>query len=593
MAKRKSPRKTTIISSDLDPVERYARLVLAGEIVAGPYVRQQCQRHLYDLKKGGDRGLVWRPDRAARAINFFADVLRLPESEVDEVTGDDVVIEGTGRPFLLDLSQKFIVGSLFGWYNADGTRRFRIAFIEIGKGNGKSPLAAGIGLYMLMADGQQSAEIYAAAAVKDQAKIQYRDAVLMVDASEDLSKRIIKHGEKEVYNLVNPRSNGFFKAISAEKRGLDGKRVHCALLDELHEHPSPIVADKMRAGTKGMRNALIVEITNSGVDRLSVCYQHHEYAVRVVSGQVVDDAFFAYVCALDEGDDPLTDESCWPKANPLLGVTITARYLRELVVAARGMPAQASIVLRLNFCVWVDAINPWIDGGIWTAAEVPRGTWVPPADVEPVGAIDLGGTKDLTALGLVWPPKADGDPVFAKIEAWTPGDTLHDRAKTDRVPYDVWVSQGHLVATPGRAVDYRFVAVRLGEIQKETGLKRVAFDAYKIKYLEAELDDLGLEFELVPHGQGWQKSKESGLWMPHSIEILEGLLSTGRIKVQKNPALTFASASAVTESDPQENRRFNKRRAKGRIDPLVALAMAAGLAMDRAEPEGDVGMLAM
>lgn len=515
-----------------------------------------------------------------RAIGFFEDVLRLPASEKDEVSGEEIVDFEGARPFLLHPSQKFIVGSLFGWYNADGTRRFRVAYIEIGKGNGKSPLAAGIGLYMLMADGQAAAEVYAAAAVKDQAKIQYRDAVNMVDASEDLSSRIIKHGEKEVYNLVNAKTRGFFKPISAEKRGLDGKRVHCALLDEVHEHPSSIVADKMRAGTKGLRNALIVEITNSGVDRQTVCYLHHEYSTRVVTGQTPDDAWFAYVCAMDEGDDPMKDERCWAKANPLLGVTITLRYLRELVTAARGMPAQESIVRRLNFCQWVDADNPWIDGTIWLASEIPADRWAPPKDIEPVGAIDLGGTRDLTALGLVWPPADDTAPVFAKVECWTPRDTLHDRAKVDKVPYDVWVREGHVVATPGRAVDFKFVAFRLGQLQEEYGLRRVAFDYWKMKYLQAELDELGLEFELIPHGQGWQRSKESGLWMPHSIEVIESLLSSSRLQNLKNPALTFASASAITEMDPQENRRFNKRKAKGRIDPLVALTMAVGLAME-------------
>jgi phage terminase large subunit-like protein len=306
---RSHERTPTTSSDDLhrvpDPVEIYARRVVAGDIIAGPLVRAACQRHLNDLDRGPERGLAWRPERAMRAIAYFADVLRLPAIEVDEVSGEEIVDATKSQPFLLDFSQQFIVGSIFGWYNADGTRRFRTAFVEIGKGNGKSPLAAGIGLYMLTADGQQNAEVYASAAVKDQAKIQYRDAVNMVDASEDLQEILEKHGEKEVYNLVNRRTKGFFKPISAEKRGLDGKRVHCSLIDELHEHPSSIVADKMRAGTKGMRNALIFEITNSGFDRTSICYQHHEYSDRVVTGQLVDDSWFAYVCGMDEGDDPL------------------------------------------------------------------------------------------------------------------------------------------------------------------------------------------------------------------------------------------------------------------------------------------------
>jgi phage terminase large subunit-like protein len=212
-------------SPDRDPVGWYAAAVLSGFIVAGPLVRAAAQRHLDDLKNGAARGLAWKPEAALRAIEFFPDVLCLAD-------GDHA-----GKPFNLGPEQKFIVGSLFGWYMADGYRRFHVAYIEEAKGNGKSPLAAGIGIYMLTADGEAGAEVYAAAAIKDQAKILYRDAVAMVQQSEDLGEILQLHGEKETYNMVNLRSRGFFKPISSEKRGLDGKRVHCALLDEVHEHP--------------------------------------------------------------------------------------------------------------------------------------------------------------------------------------------------------------------------------------------------------------------------------------------------------------------------------------------------------------------
>lgn len=597
MPKRKSPTRTiSTAETRRDPVLKYAADVLAGRIIAGPYVRAQCERHIADLgPDGAKRGLRWNLAEALRAINFFSDVLRLPVLDKNEDSGEESVDYDGAKPFHLAPSQKFIVGSLFGWFNDDGTRRFRVAFIEIGKGNGKSPLAAGIGLYMLTADGQAGAEVYAAAAVKDQAKIQYRDAVMMVDASEDLSELLTKHGEKEVYNLVNRATKGFFKPISAEKRGLDGKRVHCALLDEVHEHPSDVVANKMRAGTKGMRNALIVEITNSGVDRESVCYQHHEYTIRVVTGQVIDDALFGYICAMDEGDDPIKDETCWEKANPLLGVTITKRYLREMVTEARGMPAKESVCRRLNFCQWVDAANPWIAGDLWRACEVASEA---PAfiaqrgDVEPIGALDLSGSRDLTALAILWPGLTKEAKRRAMVEFWTPKDTLYERSRNERVPYDVWVQKGYIVATPGRIVDYAFVAKRLVELNTAIGLTRVAFDPYRIKYLEKELDELSAPIRLVPHGQGYYKAHgqkknddqptEDGkvataLWMPRSVELLEGHVTNSRLRVLKSPPLTYCSASAVLEADPKNNRIFTKRKSKGRIDGIVALAMACGL----------------
>lgn len=563
--KTKTPPKDT---SKADIVETYARDVLSGAIVAGPLVRATCQRHLTDLTEGPKRGLKWDWPSAKRAIGFFPDVLRLTEGEHD------------GKPFVLEPFQAFIVGSLFGWKAPDGWRRFRTAYIEMGKGSGKSPLAGGIGLYMETADGEAGAEVYAAATTRDQAKILFRDAVHMVESSPALSKRIQKSGLREVSNLAHLASGSFFRPVSSEGRGLDGKRVHCALIDEVHEHPTAVVIDKMRAGTKGRRQALIVEITNSGVDRTSICYQHHEYSERVVKGLIEDDSWFSYVCALDEGDE-WTDEKVWLKANPNLGVSITRKYLTEQVREAVGMPAKQSIVRRLNFCEWMDAANPAIDGDLWRRCEAEFDE-TELTGLDCVAALDLSGTRDLTALARVYEPDSDGI-VHAVVEFWTPGDTLTERARRDRVPYDVWAEQGFVTGTPGRAVDYAFVAQRLSEIQSETGLRRLGFDPYRIKYLEQDLAGIGVELELVPHGQGYRKASESDLWMPHSVEQLEELIGKGKLRVKRNPALTYCAASAVHVADPKGNRVYDKRKSTGRIDGLVALAMAIGLSESKGE----------
>jgi phage terminase large subunit-like protein len=539
-----------------------------GEIIAGPLVRSACERHLLDLRTGAGRGLTWDRARAERAIRFFPAVLRLAEGQ------------HAGEPFQLQPWQEFIVGSLFGWLGPDGFRRFRNAYIEGAKGCGKSPLAAGIGLLLLVADGEMHAEVYAAATTREQAHILFDDAVSMVRQSPQLLANVDQAGKRKVLNLAHLKSGSFFRPISSEGRSLDGKRVHGALIDELHEHVSSVVVDKMRAGTKGRRQALIVEITNSGVDRHSICYQHREYSERVVRNLTPDDGWFAYVCCLDEGEDPFEDPSCWVKTNPNLDVSITRKYLEEQVREAVGMPAKASIVRRLNFCQWVDAENPWIGGQIWRRAERPieweelRGRRVGGA------AIDLSGTRDLTASALAFPPEPPKFPRWAAwVHFWTPRETLTERARADQVPYDVWVRDGHITATPGRNVGYDFVAQWLADMQTELGLERLAFDPYRIKYLERELDQLGITIELIAHGQGFFRSAESTLWMPRSLELLEGLLNDQQIEVAKNPVLTWNAASAVSESDAKENRILTKRRSKGRIDGIVALAMAVGLAL--------------
>lgn len=564
-----------------DPTTTYAHKVLEGEIVAGPHVRAACKRHMMDLLEGQERGIFYSTKAANRAISFFPNVLRLADGIY------------AGEPFQLQLWQQFIIGSLFGWMGADGYRRFRTAYIEIGKGNGKSPLAAGIGLYGLCADGEAGAEIYAAATKLEQANILFRDAIRMVESSPHLSNRIVRHKN----NLAYVSNHSFFRPISSEKRGLDGPRPHMGLIDEIHEHPDSIVVDKIRAGTKGRRQALIVEITNSGHDKTSVCWNHHEYSLRILAqyspegaaGKIEEnDTWFAYVCALDNGDDWMKNEDCWIKANPNLGISITLKYLREQVAEAKGMPSKQSIVARLNFCEWVGAENPWISREMWESA-LGQFDLSECIGSEVAGAMDLSSRKDLTALALVWRLK-DPLPHKPKVKYraalwyWTPGDSVVEREKEDKVPYSTWEKQGHITFTPGNIVDYRWVAHTLGELQPTYDLNLLGYDPWRIILLQNELDDAGVEVALVPHAQGWSKHKsketgdEEGLWMPKSIDELEGAILKGEIEILENPVLNWNSASAVLVSDPAGNRKFDKRKATGRIDGIVALAMAMGVA---------------
>jgi len=361
------------------PTTAYAQAVVAGEIVAGKPVRLACQRHLRDLETGHERGLTFDEKAESRALEYFG-MLCLSEGEF------------AGKPFTLQPFQKFIVGSLFGWKGDDGYRRFRKAYIEIAKGNGKSPLAAAVGLYALVADGEEGAEIYSAAVTREQAGILWSDAKHMVEASPALSRRV----SVNVRNLAVLSTNSYFRPVSSEARSLDGKRVHFALIDELHEHPSAMVVDKMQAGTKGRRQPLIFEITNSGYDRHSVCYQHHDYSIRILEGILDDDGWFAFVCALDEGDD-WQDEAVWPKANPNIDVSVTLKYLREQVREAVGMPAKQNIVKRLNFCIWTEQSTRWIDIALWDACRQP-------IDRESLigrvcfGGLDLSSTTDISAF---------------------------------------------------------------------------------------------------------------------------------------------------------------------------------------------------
>jgi phage terminase large subunit-like protein len=341
-------------------VDAYATAVVAGEILAGPLVRWRVNA----ISATGPTKTVYRFDAARRAdhaIDFFETVLKLPDVLDDDgyaAAVSPAAVAGVHRWESLRLG-----GCALGY------RRFREAYIEIGKGNGKTPLCAGIGLYGLVMDGERAAEVYAAAADQDQAQILFRDATRIAQASPDLWAILKPSGGDHIWQLEHKPSLSFFKTFSRESGAKSGTRPHIALLDELHEHGTPQISIKIRAGAKRRKQPLFVEITNSGFDRASICWEHHEHSRKVVEQTVGDEQWFAYVCALDEGDDPLTDRTCWPKVNPNLGVSIFDDYLERQVANATNIQAETNTVLRLNFCVWTQANFRAIDMGLWRACQ--------------------------------------------------------------------------------------------------------------------------------------------------------------------------------------------------------------------------------
>lgn len=602
--------KTSSLTTDRATV--YAERVLAGDIVAGPHVRNACRRHFDDLSNGGKRGLIYSPESAARALRFFEDKLKLSEGQFE------------GRAFKLQAAQDFKIGSIFGWKRADGTRRFRRAYIEEGKGNGKSPFAGGIGLYGLMADGEAGAQIYSAGATKEQAGILFRDAVAMVDKSPDLDARLQRSGGPgKEFNLAYLAKSSFFRPVSREtKKTGSGPRPHFALVDELHEHPDGGVIEILERGFKFRRQPLLLMITNSGSDRNSVCWVEHEHAVRVAAGnvdakdedahylgEVLDDTTFSYVCALDPGDDPLEDPSCWIKANPLLNVTITEEYLAGVVAQAKAMPSKMNGILRLHFCKWTDAETAWMTR---TVLE-PRLFDFDPAEHQgkPIWlGCDLSQNRDITALGAVVKTgeievtaERDGvlqtvaKPTFdAWVEAWTPGDTIKARALQDKQPYEVWADAGYIHAPKGQSIRFDHVAQAVAEYTHDFDVQCLAYDRYAFRRgFEPECDKLGLAIEYVEHPQGGTKKgkpndamKEAaeiaereaeGLWMPGSVREFEDAILEGRVRIRRNPVLISAMMSAVTDEDRWGNRWLAKERAVNKIDCAIALCMAIGAAV--------------
>jgi phage terminase large subunit-like protein len=534
--------------------------VLQGKIPVGRLVFLTVERHLADLLDGPARGLWFDGEEAARAVDFFERFLCLAEGDF------------AGKPFLLEPWQQFILASIFGWKAADGYRRFRTAYIEIGKGNGKSPLAAGIGLYGLLADGESSAEIYSAAVVKDQAKILFRDAENMRDASPMLSSRIAKH----INNLSVHATSSYFRPISSEKRGLDGKRVHMALIDEIHEHPSATVVDKMRAGTKGRRQALIFEITNSGYDRHSVCYHHHEFSEKVLERLIENDSWFAYVAQLDacgkcrdegktspncEHCDQWTDEAVWTKVNPNLGVSIRLKYLREQVAEALEMPSKENIVKRLNFCMWTEQSVRWMPMDKWDACAAQ----VYPESLRKhacYGGLDLASISDLAAFVLLFP---EDDKYKVLPFFWIPEDTARIRSEKDRVPYDQWIKEGLIKATEGNVIDYDVIRHDINELADAYDIREIDFDPWNSSQIVTQL--ASDNFTMVEIRQGFQS-------LSAATKELEKLVRGGELVHGGNPVLRWNASNVSVRSDPSGSIKPDKERSTEKIDGISALVNA-------------------
>jgi len=535
-----------------DWVTEYASRVQSGEIVAGPHVRLAAKRHLDDILQGHLRGLEWHVTRANHAINFI-ECLRHYQGA------------SAGKRFRLSLWQKFVVGSVFGWYVNDGQRRFRTAYIEIGKGNGKTPLAAAVALYALVSDGEAGAEVYSAATSRDQAGICFNDAKQFVLSCVPLANRL----EVGINNIAFHATSSFFRIVSAEGRGLDGKRPHFVVVDELHEHPTATVVEKMRAGTKGRTRALIFEITNSGYDQTTVCFEHHDYSIKVLMGVIPNDSWFAFVASLDKGEDPFVDPKCWIKSNPNLGVSLTTQYLTEQVREARDLPSKRNLVLRLNFCRWTEASESWVDLDHWDAC-------ASPIDHDALlgracfGGLDLASVSDFCAYSLVFPPE-EGDGIWQLLlKLYLPEAAVVRMREKLRLPIDHWIEQGLVTVTPGNVTDYGFIRRDVNASREKYRVKEIAFDRFNASQLVTDLQDDGAL--MVGFGQGYGS-------MSAPCKELERLYMSHRFNHGGHQLLRWMASNTVATKDAAENIKFDRAKSTQKIDGMVSTAMALGRAI--------------
>ncbi len=506
------------------------------------------------VRRKGANGDCWfDEDAAERAVSFFPRFLV-------HVKG-----EWAGQPFELDTWQADeIIRPLFGWKRKDGTRRYRTVYVEVPRKNGKSNLSAGIALILLFADQEPGAEVFSAAADRDQANIVFDLAKQMVLASPDLS------AISELYrrSIVVPRTGSAYHVLSADAHTKHGKNASGVIFDELHAQPNRELWDVLNTSTGARRQPVTVAITTAGYDRQSICWEVHEYARRAKEGIIKDDSFLSVIHGAEEDAD-WRDPKVWRAVNPGLGRSVKLDYIEQQARKAIESPSYQNTFRRLHLNQWTQQNSRFIDLDAWNACgsapdiERLKGRYAS-------AGLDLSSTTDLSAFVLLFPPTSEDDLAYDVVAwFWIPEDNLEKRTRRDGVPYDLWVRDGFIEATPGNIVDYDLIKRRIEEINERYYLQEVALDRWNATQIATQLDQEGLT--VVPFGQGYRD-------MSAPTKDLEALILAKRVRHGGNPVLRWMADNVSVKQDPAGNLKPDKAKSNGRIDGIVALIMALGRA---------------
>jgi phage terminase large subunit-like protein len=535
---------------------QYIDDVLSGRQVVCKWVRLAVARHVNDLETGHERGLRFDETEAKKAIAFFA-LLKHSKGEWARKT------------IVLEPWQQFHLWVLFGWRRADGTRRFRTSYLEVARKNGKSTMAAGVGLYMLVADGEPGAEVYTGATKRDQARIIHAEAVRMVKQSPALRNSLTLYKD----NIHDTKAFSKFEPLGKDSKTMDGLNVHGGIIDELHAHPDGDLWDVLETATGSRRQPLMYAITTAGNNptTASVCFQFHDYTEKALSGVVEDDAFFGTIYSLDI--DPETrktedweDEAVWIKANPNLDVSKKRADMQDQARRVKEMPARLNSFLQKHLNLWVSQAIKWLNMDYWNACNQPLPNL---SGRQCYSGLDLSSTIDITAEVKVFPPLDDDEPYWILPTFWVPEDRIWERSKRDRVPYEAWLRQGHILATPGNAVDYDFIVANIEADSKIYDIKEIAFDRWGAFQLSQSLSNEG--FTMVPFGQGYAS-------MSAPAKELEAKIMKANIAHGGHPVLRWMADNVVTIKDPAGNIKPDKSKSREKIDGIVGTIMA----LDRA-----------
>lgn len=533
-------------SRHCDDAHQYAEAVDRGEIPAGHFVRLACKRYLEDRRR---TDLKYDQRKAHRACQFIEG---LPHTKGKWARKREKL--------KLQSWQKFIICNIFGFYWADGRRRYREAYNEIPRKNGKSQLAAGIGLYMFCEDGEFGAEVYSGATTEAQAWEVFRPAKQMVDRTPGIKTRYdIESNAKTL--LILSQGSRFTPLIG--KPG-DGASPSCAIVDEYHEHDTDDLFDTMMTGMGARENPLMLVITTAGSNLGGPCYEKRGDCIKILEGAVEDDSVFACIFGIDEVDQWDTEEALI-KANPNYGISVNAEFLKSQLAQARRSSSKQNAYRTKHLNQWVGARTAWMNMLAWQKQkrdfdiESMRGNpcWI---------AVDLATKKDVAALVMLF---KQGDAYYCIPRFYVPESAADENSK-----YREFELSGHMTVTPGNATDFAFIEQDILDLASRVDVQDMAFDDWQANYLITRLSDTSLP--LVNYNQTVKNMSEP-------MKEVEAQVISGRLFHDGNPAMTWMMGNVVAKIDAKENIYPRKEGDKNKIDGPVALIMAMGRAMVAAE----------
>jgi phage terminase large subunit-like protein len=497
----------------------------------------------YDSEASAAPTDYFDPDLAQLAIDFFPSLLCFIEGE------------RANDPFELEPWQKAIVAALWGWRREDSTRRYRECFLFVPRKNGKSPFAAGLMLLSAYTDGEEGAQLYAAAASREQAGLVYRHASGMVAREPELARRAKLY--KSFKSIEFPGTGSTFRALASDADNLHGLNVSFVVVDELHSHKNSELVDVLVTATGSRRQPLIVYITTSDFDRPSICNQKHEYASKVRDG-IIDDPSFLPCIWEAEPDDDWTDPASWAKANPNLGVSVKLEYLQRECRRAMAEPAYENTFRRLHLNQRTSVESRWLNLTDWDAC---KRTFPDLTGLPCWAGLDLSSTTDLSALVLAF--EVEGV-VYLQPHFWIPERKLTE--KQDRVPYEAYRRQGILEVTPGDVVDYDFIRARINELGQTYAIQELRADPWNSTQLLIQLAEQD-GFTVTQHRQGF-------VGMSAGTKELERRVLGRTVVHDGNALLRWQIGNTQLKQDPAGNVKPDKAKSRERIDGAVASIMA-------------------